>query len=167
MSKLMVIPVALGLLVVALSLGGCYEVPQEIIPASLGEIIPNAPDQADFEDGGKLIFKRSAANNDYHFRDVSASGSERHGSLRAIRIKDNIWAVQARYDDESSYQILFYSISSGRIRGTDVVDTTDLKTFASLYGVKYSGEEFTKGFSGKPEKILAMLRGMRGVDFEP
>jgi len=154
-------------LLVALTFSACYEIPQEIIPATLGEIIPDAPDQADLDGGGKIIFSRAAANNDYLFRDVSYSGSERQGSLRAMRIKDSIYAVQARYDDESHYQIFFYSINSAQIRPTDVAKSTDLKIFASLYGVEFKGDDFTKGFSGKPGKILAMLRGMSEVDFEP
>lgn len=161
------IPITLGLLMVILLLGGCYEIPQEVIPASFGVIIPDAPDQADFEGGGKIFFTRSNSNHDYRFRDVSYSGGERQGTLRAMRIKDSVYAIQARYDDESKYQIVFYSINAEHIRMTDVVVGTDLKIFASLYGVEYQGDELNKGFSGKPEKILAMLRGMSSVDFEP
>jgi len=158
-------PVVLGLLVASLLLGGCYQVPQEIIPVTLGEIIPDAPDQADLSGGGKIVFTRSVTNNDYNFRDVSYSGSERRGTLRAMRIKDDVYAVQARYDDESQYQILFYSIDAEHIRMTDVVADTDLKVFASLYGVEYRGDEFNKSFLGKPEKILTMLKGMSAVEF--
>jgi len=154
-------------LFVLLSLTGCYEVKQEVIPASLGEVIPYSCDQVDFDSGGKILFSPPLGNHDYRFREISYSGSERPGSFRALRIKDNIYAVQAHYNDESPYQILFYLITAERFQVVDITKDTDLKTFASLFGVEYRGDELSKGFTGDPRKILAMLRGMSAVEFEP
>lgn len=160
-------PGLLGLLLVVLLLGGCYEIPQEIIPAALAELVPDAPDQVDFARGGKMLFSRAATGNDYRFREITYSGSERQGSLRALRIKDDIYAVQARYDGEAQYLLLFYTINAAQLRPVDVTAATDLKTLASLYGAEYWGDELAKGFRGSPEKILALLRGLSAVDFEP
>ena len=157
----------LMILFVVLRLTGCYEVKQEVIPASLGEVIPYSCDQVDFDSGGKILFSRPLVNNDYRFREISYSGSERPGSFRALRIKDNIYAIQARYNDDPHYQILFYLITTERFQVVDVTKDTDLKIFASLFGVEYRGDEFTKGFFGDPQKILTMLRGMSAVEFEP
>ncbi len=164
-TDLRMVTVLMALLVV-LTLSGCYEVKQEVIPATLGEPIPYTCDQVDFESGGKIIFSQPSSNHDYHFRDVSYAGNERRGTFRALRIKDDIYVVQARYDDESQYQILFYAINAEHFQVVDVGKDTDFKTFASLFGVEYHGDELAKGFSGDPKKILAMLRALRGVEFE-
>lgn len=160
------ITVVLVILLAGLTLAGCYEVKEEVIPASLGEFVPHSCDQVDFESGRKIIFSPPSAGHDYRFRDVSYSGNERQGTFRAMRIKDNIYAVQARYDDESQCQILFYAINADHVQVVDVAEDTDFKTFASLFGVEYHGDELSEGFSGDPKKILAMLQALRGVEFE-
>lgn len=150
-----------------LALAGCYEVKEEVIPATLGEIIPYASDRADFEGGGKIIFSRSSLNNDYRFRDVSDDGTERVGTFRAMRIKGNIYAVQARYDDEPHYLILFYAINFDNFQAMDIAGETDLKVFAARFGVECRDDGSAKGLVGDPEKILAMLRALSGVGFKP
>lgn len=154
------------LLLVLLALAGCYEVKEEIIPARLGEVLPYGSDQANFE-GGKIIFSRSSLNNDYRFRDIASDGEEKLGTFRAMRIKGNIFAVQARYDDESGYNILFYTINRDDYHTTDVA-TDDLVALAGRFGVEYWGDELGgEGFSGDREKILAMLRATSELEFRP
>lgn len=155
-------------LLALLTLAGCYEVREEVIPATLGEVIPYAADQVGFADGGGgVIFSRSPVNNDYRFRDVADNGLERVGSFRALRIKGNIYAIQARYDDESHYQILFYAINAAELKVLDVAAGTDLHAFAERFGVAYHQGQFANAFSGDPAKILAMLRAFREIDFKP
>lgn len=150
-----------------LSLAGCYEVKEEVIPASLGEIIPFASDRADFEGGGKIIFTRSSLNNDYRFRDVSDDGTERDGTFRAMQIKGNIYAVQARYDDEPHFLILFYAINFDNFQAMAVAGETGLKVLAARFGVEYRDEAASKSLVGPPEKVLALLRALSGVEFKP
>lgn len=160
------LPAILLVFLAVLALAGCYEVKEEVIPASLGEVLPYVSDRADFSDGGKIIFSRSSLNNDYRFRDIASDGGERLGTFRALRIKGNIYAVQARYDDEPGYNILFYAINRDDFQSTDVAEGPDPEEFAARFGVEYWGDELGgEGFSGDPGKILAMLRAMSGLEF--
>ncbi|HSH12446.1 MAG TPA: hypothetical protein VLA15_01810 [Desulfurivibrionaceae bacterium] len=150
-----------------LSLAGCYEVKEEVIPATLGEIIPYASDRADFVGGGKIIFTRSSLNNDYRFRDISEDGTERDGTFRAMQIKGNIYAVQTRYDEEPHYLILFYAINFDNFQAMEIAGDSDLKVFAARFGVECRDEPAEKSLVGPAEKVLALLRALSGAEFKP
>ena len=152
-------------LLAGLFLAGCYDLKEEVIPASLGVVIPYGHDAVELDGGGRIMLSRAGFNNDYRFLDVSDDGRERLGTFRAMPVKDNIHAVQARYDDEKGYILLFYAISRDRIEPVDV-SGVNLREFAALYGVGYEEDEFSGGFTGDPARILAMLKGMGGLEFE-
>lgn len=163
------LPAILLIFLAGLLLTGCYSIREEVIPASLGEVIPFLSEQADLEGGDKIYFSRSTLNNDYRFRQVyGGDGAEKLGTFRAMRVKGNIYAVQARYDDESGYILLFYAITADRFDEVDVASVDDLSRLAAQHGVKYySDKEFgDEWFDGSPDRILAMLKGMGGVEFE-
>lgn len=161
------LPAILLIFLAGLLLTGCYSIREEVIPASLGEIIPFLSEQADLEGGDKIYFSRSTFNNDYRFRQVyGGDGAEKLGTFRAMRVKGNIYAVQARYDDESGYNLFFYVITADRLYLV-VPRGDDLSRLAAQHGVEYWwDDEFAEGFEGSPDRILAMLKGMGVVEFE-
>ncbi|MSO65367.1 MAG: hypothetical protein EXQ85_06160 [Alphaproteobacteria bacterium] len=114
----------IGLVVLAqgLMLGACYESRQEVIPVSAGETIPmNSP--ITWGDGARTDFSYVALSRDYRFVHREKSGRTRNGTARTIRIRDTLYAVQLRYDDQALFEIVFFDIANNGIQPMEPLDS--------------------------------------------
>jgi len=161
--------VSLILLLVAL-LGGCYEIKQEVIPADQGVAVPYQYNYAQMDEGGRMDFTKSTFNNDYRFQWARKDGSQKTGTFRAIWIKDDVYAFQARYDDEEEYSVVFYRVNANRFDPVDPAQGTDLKGLAGRYGVTLELDDMADDnnswiVTGAPSDVLAFLRAHKDVEF--
>ena len=153
------------ILLLCLALAGCYEVAQEVISADLAEKVPFSSARGSSEDGSLQVFlNRAGLNNDYRFQE-NREGQVKTGTFRAIRVKGDIYAVQARYDDEPSYYIVFYRIRSQEFTRVEVAENEDLQELAGQFGVTLKSDEYGRKLSGRPAAILAFLRAHGDLDF--
>ena len=154
-------------LVAALALAGCYETSVEVIPANLAEDIPFNGDHATSPEGGEMWLARVAFSRDYRFRE---HGEVRIGTFRAMRIRDDIFAVQIRIDGDASYGILFFRIWDNGFGPVSPVRGTNLEALADRLGATYAGEldeDDDEGLlSGTPDAMLAFVRAHAEIDFE-
>jgi hypothetical protein len=163
----------IGLLLVfvlAGMLSGCYELPGEVVPADQGEALPYVYNYAVMDDGGRMDFTKSTSNNDYRFQWTQKDGTKKTGTFRAIRIKDDIYAFQARYDDDSDYNVVFYRVDPNRFDPVDPVPGSDFKGLASQYSVTLEYDDMADDNNswdakGSPSAILAFLRAHKQFDF--
>jgi hypothetical protein len=148
-----------------LALAGCYEVSREVISAALAEKVPYASERGASQDGSIRVFlNRAGPDNDYRFQE-SRKGRVKGGAFRALRVKGDIYAVQARYDDEPSYYIVFYRILPQEFTRVEVAESEDLQELAGQFGVTLKTDEYGSKLSGAADAMLAFLRAHRDLDF--
>ena len=147
----------------ALAVAGCYEVDQEIIPPQLGAPVPYIYDSIDWDEGGATELSPVAFSNDKRFRDVGKDGDVSTGTLRAIHIRDNIYALQTDYDDEPCCYIVFYRIDSESLQGVDPIG--DVDALAARHGVTIEIYDLDY-LDGTPDAILAFIRAHAELGFE-
>lgn len=151
-------------LIFALAVAGCYEVSGEIIPAQLGVPVPYVYDSVEWDEGGTTELSPVAYSNDKRFRDVGKDGDVSTGTLRALHIRDDIYAIQADYDDEPCCSIVFYRIDSGSVQGVDPVG--DVFTLARRHGVTLEFDEVSDYLVGDADAVLAFIRAHAELGFE-
>jgi len=84
---------------------GCYTTDQEIFSASEAVAIPGLPGDYSTDNRTCIIYATSDSKA-YRFRDGNGEGF-----FRCIPFYNDIYIVQAKYDDESSYRLLFERIT--------------------------------------------------------
>lgn len=159
-----------GLLLLAGLLSGCYELSSEVIPASQGEALPYAYNYAVMDEGGRMDITKSGFDNDYRFQWTRKDGSKKTGVFRAIRVKDDVYAFQARYDEDQDYNVVFYTVDTNRFDPVDPAPSADIKGLAARNGVKIEFDDMADSdnswiVTGSPADILAFLRAHKDVDF--
>jgi hypothetical protein len=147
------------------ALTGCYEVEREIIPGNLGEVIPYRNNPIPWAEGGQTWLSPSGAGNDYRFED-RRDGEDKTGTLRAMRVVRDIFAVQLRYDDENSYYVLFYRATAAQVRQVEVASEAEMKALARRFRVTVDDDGFgSTSLSGTPADLLAFIRGHAQLAF--
>lgn len=146
--------------------GGCYEVNQEIITATDAQKVYNIVGTytGDNPDQSTSIWE-VPGTNDYRFEEKGKSSTS-GGYLRAIHLRDNIYLVQAKYDDGYIYVLFFeFVVTSSRVRYDPVVPTSDVSGLASQYNVKINFDEFGDYLEGDRRDILGFLLAHKNLEF--
>ena len=148
-------------------LSGCYNIEREVIPASLGIKTPFAYDSLIFDQGGTADLSHDPYNNDYRFRTVFDDGKEIDtGTFRAMHIRDDIYVLQVKYDDEPDYYLVFYKITSERVDPMEPDDYSAVDALAEKHNVTVD-YDYTTFIGGNAENILAFLKDHRQLSFKP
>lgn len=163
---------------ICFSLSSCYNVTKEIIPSNLGEVIPYKHGITKLDNGLILTITKSNFNNDYKYKKTGTikynnnnKSVDESGRFRAMRLKEDIYIIQAIKDDEHTYYILFYSIKSDSFSRVEPSESADIKSIAKKFNVTIDEDEldfFGAGdewLNGTPIKILEFLRALHNVDF--
>jgi hypothetical protein len=154
------------MLCMCFALYGCYEVSQDTITADLGETIPLKLGTYKTKDSSSITITKSDFKNDYIYREVDSHNSEQNGSFRAIRIKENIFAIQAMPYDETAYYILFYRINEDSFSSTEPVKGADIASIARKCDVRIVNDEFgADSFDGSADAIVKFLHALDSVEF--
>lgn len=90
------------------SICGCYKTEQEVISAGAAVAVPGLPGTYTGEVINTQI-SRVPNSNDYQF-DQGPGILDQTGTLRLVPLKDNIYIVQARYDGQQIYHLMFCRI---------------------------------------------------------
>ncbi|RPI74048.1 MAG: hypothetical protein EHM45_19765 [Desulfobacteraceae bacterium] len=152
---------------------GCYEVDQEVILASSAMAVYGLPGDYTSADY-KTNIAAVPNSNDYRFREVNKEGKASTGYLRAVLLRDNVYAVQVKYDNETVYYVLFYSfkVHSDGSKNYVPLEPTDyalVYKMAPQYGVDIDIDEFalTDILKGKRADIMNFLYAHKNVTLKP
>ena len=146
---------------------GCYNIDKEVIPASLGIKTPYAHDNIVFNKGGTADLSHDPYNNDYRFRTVFDEGKDiGTGTFRAMHIRDDIYVLQVKYDDERDYYAVFYKITADRVEPMDPEDYSAVDSLAKKHNVTID-YDYATYVSGNAEDLLAFLKDHRQLSFVP
>jgi len=154
--------VAKTFLVVCLMLAaGCYEVDQEVILASEAIAIPGLPGTyEDRDDPTKsTVVSNVPDSNDYRFK----SGSD-SGYLRAVPLRDDIYIVQVKYDDDRVYYLLFCRYAAGPGGGFQFLEVAaspeQIDVLAREHGVQIDTDAvmMVDTVDGPRDAILSFMR---------
>ncbi|MCX5657232.1 MAG: hypothetical protein NTZ48_03265 [Candidatus Omnitrophica bacterium] len=158
------------LLLLALFLSGCYTVDQEIIGAQDASCVYNLP--GPYSDINypeqKTIISAVPDSNDYRFKRITREKTST-GYIRAIPLRDDIYIVQFKFDDEDVYYIDFYQFTSDKYYFPfEVRDYDALGALATQYNVTLDFDDvFGENYlSGSRENILAFLGAHSGLKME-
>ena len=146
---------------ILLAVAGCYEVEQEVIPVSQGIRAP-IESPITWDDGGETSFSYVETTRDYRFRDRD----DETGSARAIHIRDDIYLLQVRYDNESVYGLFFFQVTPTRI--DLVLPVGDVESLAVRHNVDMEEDYIYVEYilSGSSENILSFLRAHAQFEFQ-
>ncbi|MBM3504264.1 MAG: hypothetical protein FJX65_10360 [Alphaproteobacteria bacterium] len=152
-----------------LLVSACYEVGREVIPASAGVQIPEAISPITWNNGGSVQFSFVPATRDYRFSERSADGSVHNGSVRAMPVRDNIYALQVLYDGSRNYEIYFLQVTATRVEWMS--PQGNLVELGRRYAVNFTEPENDEQWDmnrleGNPANLLAFLRAHRELRFE-
>lgn len=148
---------ALGLAILGvLTLSACYESATEIIPASLAETIPYRGSQIAWADGTRTALAPVPFSKDYRFQQIRPDETK-SGTFRALRVARDIFAVQARFDGDATYNILFYRITATRVDGVEAA-TPDVQRLATRTGVSFDDDPLGTKIAGRAADLLAFVR---------
>lgn len=144
---------------------GCYETDFEVITASSAVALYGAPGNYTLDEGGSFTISAVPHSNDYRFREVSKDNKVSTGYFRAVPLRGDIYIVQAKYDDEDGYYLVFYQFTSDR-RFKQMypdVDDTRLDQLAQQYGVTIDWDWMY--LDGSRSDIMAFLRAHASLSF--
>ena len=156
----------LALCLIGMSLTACYETEQEIIPVELGDPVPFEHEVIVWEgneDG--THFGRTATGNDYRYENHREDEVDT-GALRALHLKDGIFAVQVHPDDADYYKLLFYRIEKTGVRRVEAASTAQVAALAARSGVKLAQTPWGYAkMTGETAAMLAFVRGHAALEF--
>lgn len=152
---------------------GCYEVDQEIIFASSAMAVYGLPGDytsAEYKTNIAVV----PSSNDYRFREINKEGKASTGYLRAVLLRDNVYAVQVKYDNETVYYVLFYSftVNSDGSKNYVPLEPADyplVYKMAPQYGVDIEMDEFafTDILKGKRADIMNFIYAHKNLTLTP
>jgi hypothetical protein len=157
-----------GVVVVAaaiLTAAGCYGTDVEVIDASSAIAVYGVPGNYTYDAGGSVTISAVPHSNDYRFREVSKDNKVSTGYLRLVPLKGDIYIVQAKYDDEDGYCLVFYQFTSDR-RFKQMypdVDDSRLDQLAQQHGVTIDPDFMY--LEGSRNNIMAFLRAHASLPF--
>jgi len=163
-------------IVLATVFSACYVTDREIIVASDAVAVDGLAGK--FHDKGtELTVTAVPYSNDFRFQSVDKKGNSSTGYLRAVPLRDRIYLVQAKYDDQPEYYLVFYEFirSSQRVEFERLdanASDEELVNLAQQHGVKLIFDEFSFEFgieidSGTREGIVSFLKSHRFFEFVP
>ena len=97
-------------------ISGCYEVDQEIIRAKDALPVRGLVGIYEVDTQTQVEITSVPYSNDYRFRHIKNDGSKSGacGYLRAMPLRDDIYIVQIKFDNEDYYYIRFYRFTGAR-----------------------------------------------------
>jgi predicted porin len=151
-----------------LACAGCYEVGQEVIRATQAASVYGLPGYYT-STSYQTTITAVPGSNDYRFQETDKNNKTSSGYLRLIPLRDNIYIVQAKYDDESSYYLMFYSFTvnaDGSKRYQPLqADSDQVVQLAKQYNVTYDTDEMLGDYiSGSRENILDFLYAHKNLN---
>jgi len=147
---------------------GCYEVGQEIIFASAAKAVYGLPGyytSANY----RTTITAVPNSNDYRFQETDNKNKTSSGYLRLVPLRDNIYIVQAKYDDESSYFLLFYRFTVNADGSKNYMplqaNPDQVTQLAKQYNVTYDIDEMLGDMvSGSRENIMNFLYAHKNLN---
>jgi hypothetical protein len=148
-----------------LLISGCYESNQEVITPLDAAIVNGLPGTYyDAHTNTTTTIWLSPNSNDYRF-----TCGEMPGYLRVILLKDKIYIVQIKCDNEPGYYLTFYSYTYNQ-NGSQFIEiepSESVDQLAHQHGVRLEWD-FDIGYVyGDSSKILAFLKAHNGFSFVP
>ncbi len=167
-----------GLMLLAAALlaaTGCFEVEHEVIDAYSAVAVSGLPGTYTKESGGSMTISAVPHSNDYRFRSLSKDNKVSTGYIRLILLRGTIYIVQAKYDSESVYYLLFYEITrdASGLHYREVVPKISLEEqeqLAKRYGVTIEWDDIffeSDILVGSSSNIMAFLRAHVNYQFSP
>ena len=165
-----------GLVLVAvavLATAGCYETDFEVIDASSAVAVDGVPGTYTKQEGGTMTISAVPHSNDYRFQSVSKDNNVSTGYLRMVPLQGDFYIVQAKYDSEPVYYLVFYKFTydaSGARYWEMYPDVGDekLDQLAQQHGVTIdwdTSEFFVPILDGSRSNIMAFLRAHANLPF--
>ncbi len=149
-----------------LLLGGCYDVNQEVIPASRAELIPYAGDTINWTNGEVSRFTRAAFGNEYRFQHTESRGVTT-GTFRALHIIGDVYALQMHSDkDLNTWFIRFYEITKNHVQELEPDDEDRVAELAASWHVTLEDQGISVIVKGESRDILEFIRAHATVDFK-
>lgn len=161
----------------ALSISGCYVSDQEIITANDAVSIYNLTRPFNYlsptNPNDKSTISPTPGSHDYRFQ-RAFEGKVENGYLRAINIKDDIYAIQLKSDNDPTYYIVFYRLylKDGGLAYSEVDVPLESLGAVDELAEQYEVEQDTAGSSldttleGSRENILKFLHALKALPFE-
>lgn len=154
----------LGVLFLCLPFVGCYQSDHEVIPAKVAETMPYRSNRVSLGDDEEMLLSRSTSSNDYGVRQTKKGDpSVKIGTLRVMRIKGNIYAVQMKYDDGNSYDIVFCRINANNYEPLNPKSDDAVQALAHRYNVNLKNQ---LDLSGNPRDMLNFIKAHKDLEFE-
>jgi len=157
---------------VVLTATSCYETDFEVIDASSAIAVYGVTGTYNVESGGTMTISAVAHSNDYRFRLVSKDNKVSTGYLRMVPLQGDIYIVQAKYDDESVYYLVFYKFTydaSGAHYWEMYPDVyaEKLNQLAQQHGVTIDWDAFAfvPYLEGSRSNIMTFLRAHASLPF--
>ncbi len=148
------------LIVSLLAFSGCYEVDQEVIsPADAAQVAGLAGSYTSYD--GSTVISEVVGTNDYRFRKIPVRGTIGVGSMRAVPLRDNIYIVQIKYDNEPGYFIDFMEFNGDRfIELTFDMPDGERTRLAGDFNVKFEDDFIIESLYLKGDRvdILSFLK---------
>jgi hypothetical protein len=152
-------------LLLCLPFTGCYTSNGEVITSQAAEAMPYTATTVDLQADGKLELTHKPGGNDYAFRHTKSDDpTGRAGTIRGIHIKGNIYAVQMKYDDESSYDIAFCRLHAGSFELVVPKSDSAVKALAAQDKVAFTG--LLGALTGDPADVLKFIRDHKQIEFK-
>ena len=154
-----------GAIVAVLLLAACYDSDTEVIPASLAETLPFRGTRVEWMAGGHTQFAPVPFSKDFRFEEHRTE-KVKTGTLRGLRVKGDIFAIQARYDDEAGYYLVFYRITATAVNSMEVTATeAQKKQLAARFRVGIEDSGLSTSLAGTPEAMLGFIRAHSQFSF--
>jgi len=151
---------------VCVLLAGCYQTSKEVITSAVADPLPYKSNKVSLQADGDMFLSNPTSKNTYPFRYVKPDDPDaRTGTLRVMRVKGTIYAVQLKYDDEKSYDILFCKITSKHFGIVEPKSDEAVKALARRYKVNLTSD-IGDDLSGDPQDILAFLKAHKTLEFQ-
>jgi hypothetical protein len=161
------------LAVATLAIAGCpqYYSQQEVIPQTAGDKLPFLDTVANYDSSTTLHLTPVAGSNDVRFdagQENSLSCEKGTGVFRFLQLKDDIYAVQQKCDDENSWSISFYRIHAHDFTEMELADSAKFYQLGQRYNVKMDTNDVGNLFlTGAQSDELAFLRAHKDFKFKP
>lgn len=147
---------------------GCYEVSQEVIMAGNAVSVYGLPGyytSANY----RTTITAVPNSNDYRFQETDQKNKASSGYLRLVPLRDNIYIVQAKYDDESSYYLMFYRFTVNADGSKNYMplqaNPDQVTQLAKQHNVTYDIDEMLGDFvSGSRENIMNFLYAHKNLN---
>jgi len=146
---------------------GCYQTNQEVITSSVAEVLPYNAEKVSLQADGDMFIKPSTTGHDYKVRYIKPNDPDvKTGTLRVMRVKGNIFAVQTKYDGENFYDILFCKITANNYQIMEPVSDEAVHALAHQNNVNLTMDIKTgNDLSGNPHEILNFLKAHKDLKF--